>query len=168
MSLTLIGWGSGIALAYSTSRVVYVLADLLLHDRPTIVRTVGSAAAIVGLCGLAIGVLAPRVVPGLDGWVNASKGTRRLQPLWRDLTTVFPQVALATGVPITPHRAALRYDRRLLEVSEALAQARIPYATRRRRPGERTRARPGLYSSPLDEQQRNQRCRPSPNGVRRC
>ncbi len=128
VSLTLIGWGSGIALAYSTSRVVYVLADLLLHDRPTIVRTVGSAAAIVGLCGLAIGVLAPRVVPGLDGWVNAFKGTRRLQPLWRDLTTVFPQVALATGVPITPHRAALRYDRRLLEVSEALAQARIPYA----------------------------------------
>lgn len=125
-SLTLVGWGSTIALAYSTSRILYVLADLVLHDRPTVIRTVGSAAAALGLCGLAIGVLAPRVVPGLDRWIDALRGTRRLEPLWRDLTATFPLVALATSAPVTPHRTVLRYDRRLLEVSEALAQVHIP------------------------------------------
>lgn len=125
-SLTLVGWGSAVALAYSSSRIVYVLADLVLRDRPTIIRTIGSAAAALGLCALAIGMLAPRIVPGLASWLEAQRGTRRLGPLWRDLTDAFPLVKLTTGSAATARRAELRYDRRLLEVSEALAQARVP------------------------------------------
>lgn len=138
-SLTLVGWGSAVALAYSTSRIVYILADLALRDRPTIIRTIGSAAASLGLCCLAIGMLAPRIVPGLGGWIDALRGIRRLGPLWRDLIRAFPLVGLTTGSPITVQRAQLRYDRRLLEVSEALAQARIPVDDL-----------PGAYDDPIE------------------
>lgn len=124
-SLTLVGWGSAVALAYTTSRILYVLADRVLHHQLIIIRTIGSAAATLGMCGLGVGVLAPRIVPALRDWIVALRGIRRLGPLWRDLTSAFPLVTLPTGLPTTVRRAELRYDRHLLEVSEALAQVHI-------------------------------------------
>jgi len=127
-SLTLVGWGSAVALAYSGSRIIYILIDVTLHEQPTVIRAVGSAAATLGLCALAVGMLTPRAVSGARGWLDARRGTRRLGPLWHDLTTAFPVLALRTRAPFTPRRAELRYDRRLVEVGEGLVKARIPAA----------------------------------------
>lgn len=124
-SLALVGWGSAVAVIYSASRVVYVIADLTLHDQLTGVRRLGSVAASLGLSALAVGILAPRVAVAGRGWLEASAGTRRLDAIWRDLTAAFPAVALPTGAAWTTRRAELRYDRRVVEVSEGLAQARI-------------------------------------------
>jgi hypothetical protein len=128
-SLTLVGWGSAVALAYSGSRIIYILIGVTLHEQPTVIRAVGSAAATLGLCALAVGMLTPRAVSGARGWLDARRGTRRLGPLWHDLTTAFPVLALRTRAPFTPRRAELRYDRRLVEVGEGLVKARIPAAS---------------------------------------
>lgn len=126
VSLTLVGWGSAVALAYSTSRITYTAVDLARGHAPTVLRTVGSDAATLGLIGLAVGMLAPRVVPGLRSWLDARTGLRRLGPLWTDLTTAFPDIVLSTGTGLGRRSTELRYDRHLLETAEGLAKAQLP------------------------------------------
>ncbi len=126
ISLTLVGWGSAVALTYSTSRIAYTLVDTLTGHAPAVIRAVGSEAAAVGLCGLAVGMLAPRVVSGMSSWSDARQGGRRLQPLWSELTGCFPALALPTGRGVGPRAAELRYDRQLLEVAEGLSRVHLP------------------------------------------
>ncbi len=125
ISLTLVGWGSAAGLAYSGSRVIYVLLDLTLNIHAAVVRTVGSAAAGIGLSGLAVGMIAAPLVGGIRRWLRCCLGTRHLSPLWGDLTAAFPALVLPTPLPLSPRRAELRYDRRLVEVSEGLWHARL-------------------------------------------
>jgi hypothetical protein len=131
VSLLITGYSSAVALVYPVSRVLYDLIELAGLDAPTLLRTIGTATALLGVGGMAVGTLAPRVVPALRGWAEARRGTQRLRPLWSDLTAAFPQVRLSTGFPVSPRRAELRYDRYLVEVDEGLALARVPapYAT---------------------------------------
>lgn len=126
VSLLITGYSSAVALVYPASRVLYDLIELAAGRAPALLRTVGTAAALIGVGGMAVGTLAPRVVPAVREWAEVRRGTRRLRPLWSDLTAAFPQVTLSTGLPISPRRAELRYDRYLVEVDEGLALARVP------------------------------------------
>lgn len=128
ISLTFVGWGSAAGLAYSGSRVIYAFLDLSLGIHATAVRTIGSAAAAIGLSGLAIGMVAAPLVGGTRRWLRYYVGTRHLAPLWGDLTAAFPALVLPTPLPLSPRRAELRYDRRLVEVSEGLWHARLETA----------------------------------------
>lgn len=125
MNLVLIGWGCGVGLIYSASRLLYVLVDLTLVPAPTAIHTAGSAAALIGSSVIALGILAPRSVRAVDRWRTAVTATGRLDPLWRDLAHAFPDVTLSTSSPTTVHRAEIRYHRRLLEVAEGLARAHV-------------------------------------------
>lgn len=125
VSLTMIGWGSAVCLAYPLSRVVYFIVEATTGRDAELVQSVGSAAATAGLWVLAIGVLAPRALASARRWAVVINGIRRLGPLWRDLTQAFPLVTLPTPAPVTITRAELRYDRHLLEIAEALARARV-------------------------------------------
>ncbi len=125
LNLAFAGWGSAVALVYSASRLLYILVDLTLASRPTAIHTAGSVAALVGVSGIALGVLAPRAVRVLERWDAAIRGTRRIHPLWRDLTAAYPEIALPTSPPTTLRRAELRYHRRLLEIAEGLARAHV-------------------------------------------
>jgi len=126
VSLTLVGWGSAVALAYSTSRITYTAVDLTRGHAPTVLRTIGSDAATLGLIALAVGMLAPRIVPGLRSWLDARGGLRRLAPLWTDLTAAFPGIVLPTGTGLGRRSTELRYDRHLLETAEGLAKVHLP------------------------------------------
>lgn len=125
MNLVLIGWGSAVGLIYSASRLLYVLVDLTLSPTPTVIHTAGSAAALIGSSGIALGILAPRSIRAVQRWRAAAASIRRTDRLWRDLVTAFPDVALPTRPPTTVHRAELRDRRRLIEVAEGLARAHV-------------------------------------------
>lgn len=125
MNLVLIGWGSAVGLIYSASRLLYVLVDVTITPAPTVIHTAGSAAALIGSAGIALGILAPRSIRAAQRWSAATGSIRRTHSLWRDLVAAFPDVALPTKPPITVHRAELRDRRRLLEIAEGLARARV-------------------------------------------
>ncbi|MCZ2822661.1 hypothetical protein O2V63_20175 [Modestobacter sp. VKM Ac-2977] len=125
VSLALVGWGSAICLGYPLSRLLYTLIASVSAADPAVIQLRGSAAAVVGLCVLAVGVLTPRALTAARRWVTAMAGIQRLDPLWRDLTGSFPLVALPTSAPTTVRRAELRYDRHLLEIADALVHARV-------------------------------------------
>jgi hypothetical protein len=125
MNLVLIGWGSAVGLIYSASRLLYVLVDLTITPAPTAIHTAGSAAALIGSSGIALGILAPRSIRSAQRWRDAVRTSRRLDRLWRDLVAAFPDIALPTKPPTTVERAELRQHRRLLEVAEGLARAHI-------------------------------------------
>ena len=127
-SLHLVGWGSLIAIGYSTSRLIYAMGDITMHARLSALHTLGSAAAAIGLCGIALGVLAPTIVITSRRWRDAMRGLRQLDGLWKDLTAQFPDVVLPTGWPVTPRRAELRHDRHLIEIAEGLARVHLPVA----------------------------------------
>lgn len=129
MNLLLIGWGCAVGLIYSASRLLYVLVDLTLVPAPTAIHTAGSAAALIGSSGIALGILAPRSVRAVQRWRTAVTATHRLDPLWHDLAHAFPDVMLPTSPPTSPHRAELRHHRRLLEVAEGLTRAHVATAT---------------------------------------
>jgi hypothetical protein len=125
MNLVLIGWGSAVGLIYSASRLLYVLVDLTITPAPTVIHTAGSAAALIGSSGIALGILAPRSIRAAQRWRVATASIRRTNRLWRDLVAAFPDIALPTRTPTTVHRAELRDRRRLLEVAEGLARAHV-------------------------------------------
>lgn len=125
MNLVLIGWGSAVGLIYSASRLVYVLVDLTITPAPTVIHTAGSAAALIGSSGIALGILAPRSIRAVQRWRAAMASIRRTDRLWQDLVSAFPDVALPTRPPATVHRAELRDRRRLLEIAEGLARAHV-------------------------------------------
>lgn len=125
MNLVLIGWGSAVGLIYSASRLLYVLVDLTIAPAPTVIHTAGSAAALIGSSGIALGILAPRSIRAAQRWSAATGSIRRTDALWRDLVTAFPDIALPTKPPTTVHRAELRERRRLLEIAEGLARAHV-------------------------------------------
>ncbi len=133
VNLLLVGLGSAGALLYSVSRLAYVLLDAAGTEVAHL-RSLGTSAVVIGLLLLASGMLANHVVHLGERWVAARRGTGRLQPLWQDLVTVFPLVALPTRAPITVRRAELRYDRHLVEVADALSQARVSRPPGRRAP----------------------------------
>jgi hypothetical protein len=114
-----------VGLVYSASRLLYVLADLVLDPSPTAIHSAGTAAALIGASGIAVGVVAPRAVRVTQRWLSVVTATRRLTPLWIDLSTAYPDITLSTKQPITLHRAELRYHRRMLEVAEGLARAHV-------------------------------------------
>jgi hypothetical protein len=128
LSFVFVGWGSAIALMYAVSRILYVLLDVLMNVQSALLRAVGSVGAAVGLSTIAIGVLAPRLGSVIDRWIEAARNTRRLRPLWADLTLVFPKSILRTPVPITLSRAEWRYDRYRVEIADGLAGARVTAA----------------------------------------
>jgi hypothetical protein len=125
LGLVLVGWGSAVCLGYPLSRVAGLLVEQADWPGAGVLRSSGSLASIVGLCCLAGGVLAPRVLGSARRWHEARRGVRRLAPLWQDLTAAFPSVALPTTAPVTVRRAELLYDRHLLEIADALALARV-------------------------------------------
>lgn len=128
LSFVFVGWGSAIALIHAISRVMYVLLDVMMDVQSTLLQTVGSVGAALGLSTIAIGVLAPRLGSAIDRWIEAGRNTRRLRPLWADLTLVFPKSILRTPVPITLSRAEWRYDRYRVEIADGLAGARVTAA----------------------------------------
>lgn len=123
--LTLTAYGYILALIYCITRVVYITLDRMFDVQPSLVRGLGSGALMSGLALLALGIITPKIVRAVTRLVFASRGTYRLQPLWKDLTLAFPLVVLPTDAPLTISRAELRYDRRLVEIAEGLAQVHI-------------------------------------------
>lgn len=123
--LALTAYGYILALVYCITRVVYITLDRMFDVQPSSVRALGSGALMIGLALLSLGIITPKVVRAVTRLLFASRGTHRLQPLWRDLTIAFPLVVLPTDAPLTISRAELRYDRRLVEIAEGLAQVHI-------------------------------------------
>lgn len=124
-SLQLVGWGSFIAIGYSGSRLIYAFTDITFGKKPKVLHTAGSATAAIGLSAIALGVLAPIVVTSTRRWYPAVRGLRQVHTLWRDLAASFPDITLRTERATSPRRAELRYDRRLVEIAEGLARARL-------------------------------------------
>lgn len=125
LNIVLIGWGAAVGLLYSGSRLLYLLVDQTIQPNPTAIHTAGTAAALVGVSGIALGVLAPRTVRWVQRWAKVSSASRRIEPLWRDLTEAFPDVTLPVARPTSVRQAELRHHRRLLEVAEGLNRAHI-------------------------------------------
>lgn len=125
INLRLIGWGSVIALIYSATRFISIAAVMSTGQSLPTVEAIGSAAALVGVVSVALGVFAPRLIPWLADWRTAHHGMTRLNLLWSDLTTTWPAVVLpAEGNP--GRRTEFAFDRRLVETSECLRLARLP------------------------------------------
>ncbi len=126
-NLRLIGWGSATALLYSGSRLISLSAAAWTGKALPAVEAAGSAAVMVAVAVVAVGVASPRVVPWLRDRRAANAGVPRLERLWQDLTEAFPPVVLA---PAHPSRAARRpefvFDRRLVEISEVLRLVQLP------------------------------------------
>lgn len=128
VSLQLIGWGSMIAIGYSGSRLIYAFTDITFGKKPEVLHTAGSSASAIGLCAIALGVLALPVLTSTRRWYAAVRGLRQVHVLWRDLAESFPEITLRTEWAISPRRAELRYDRHLVEIAEGLARSRLPAA----------------------------------------
>lgn len=129
-NLRLVGWGSAIALAYTGSRLASVMSIAVAGHPLNTLETIGSLAALFGGTCVALAVFSPRVIPWFKDWHTARVGTRRLNRLWRDLTSTFPAVVLsAPGLKFAPRRAEFIFDRRLIETSECLRRVRLPDAS---------------------------------------
>lgn len=119
INLRLVGWGSAIALGYSATRFVSMLAVVVTgHPLPAL-EAIGSVAAFVGITFVALGVFAPGVVPWLVDWRFARHELGRLDRLWTDLTTTYPSVVLPAGGSFG-RRTEFALERRLVEISESL------------------------------------------------
>ena len=125
ISLTLTGSGAVIAVLYPFSRLTNIATQVVGGSPSSTVHTVGSSAASLGLLAMAAGMLVPQVLSIGRSWLNARSGVRRLDLLWSDLTSAFPEVRLPVGRGVTLGKAELRYVRRLAEVSEGLALAHV-------------------------------------------
>lgn len=125
ISLILTGSGAGIAVLYPLSRLIDITVQVIGRPPSLTIHTVGSSAASLGLLAMAAGMLIPHVLTTRRSWLNARCGARRLDVLWSDLTSAFPEVRLPVGRGLTPGKAELRYVRRLAEVSEGLALAHV-------------------------------------------
>jgi hypothetical protein len=126
-NLQLFGWGSAVALVYSGSRLLSVLSVMITGRPLPVVETIGSAAALIGGVFVALSAFSPRAVTWLRDWQAARSGLRRLHPLWRDLTTCYPDVVLPTRKrPLSARRTEFLFDRRVVESSECLRLARLP------------------------------------------
>ena len=125
VGLTLVGWGCAAGLVYSCTRLLFAILDPFWAGEHHGLLLVAQAAALVSLGLLALGVLTPFWLPDLLAWREARRGTRQLDALWVDLSAEFPAVVLPTGPAWTVHRAQLRYDRRMLEIAEGLARAKL-------------------------------------------
>lgn len=126
LSLMVSGGGAVIALGYPISRVVYITSRLTGHRSQSGLHTAGSAAASLGLLGIAAGILIPGVIDRGRTWLNAQRGLRRMHALWSDLTASFPRIVLFVGRGFTPETAQLRYARHLIEIIEGLTMAHVP------------------------------------------
>ncbi|MFF9641507.1 MAB_1171c family putative transporter [Kitasatospora aureofaciens] len=83
-------------------------------------------AVLGGLCAALIAAglgstLWPAVAGAVRGWVHAHRRYRALTPLWRDLHTVLPQIALdpARRLPLPPRDPQFALYRRIIEIHDA-------------------------------------------------
>ncbi|GGM16023.1 MAB_1171c family putative transporter [Nakamurella endophytica] len=120
-SLALLGWGCVISVGYAVFNIAYIVIQQTAHRTVPVLHDLGSLAARIGLGMLAIGLLVPQLLPATRRWLTTLAGIRRLGPLWRAVTAHAPAATLPTPLPITPRRAELRHDRRIIEVAEGLA-----------------------------------------------
>ncbi|MFI9324451.1 MAB_1171c family putative transporter [Kitasatospora aureofaciens] len=83
-------------------------------------------AVLGGLCAALIAAglgstLWPAAAGAVRGWVRAHRRYRALTPLWRDLHTVLPQIALdpARRLPLPPRDPRFALYRRIIEIHDA-------------------------------------------------
>ena len=83
-------------------------------------------AVLGGLCAALIAAglgstLWPAAAGAVRGWVHAHRRYRVLTPLWRDLHTVLPQIALdpARRLPLPPRDPRFALYRRIIEIHDA-------------------------------------------------
>jgi hypothetical protein len=127
-SLSLIGIGIGAAIASVASLASTLqLAVSYLTGTPAdvlgAINVIGVAAAGI-VAGL--GVLVPIPLDALLRWRNARRVSDQLELLWRDLTTVMPEVVLS--VPSGPNpieHAEMISTRRRIEIADALNRIHI-------------------------------------------
>ncbi len=108
------------ALSYLTGRPAPVLATINVVG-------VGAAGIIAG-----IGVLVPIPLDTYLRWHKAHRISRDLEPLWRDLTTLMPDLVLS--VPPGPNpleHAEMISARRRIEIADALARIHLDPQTAR-------------------------------------
>lgn len=138
LSLTVSGSGAAVALGYPLSRVVYITSRVIKHRSLGGLHTAGSAAASLGLFGMAVGMLTPKVIDSGRVWFNAQKELRRMHVLWSDLAATFPLMVLPVGRGLTPWTAQLRHARHLIEINEGLTMAYISGPRTREQAGQMT------------------------------
>ncbi len=125
LSLTVSGSGAVVALGYPLSRVVYITSRVTNHRSLAGLHTAGSAAASLGLFGIAVGMLTPKIVDTGRVWLTARRELRRMHVLWSDLVASFPRLVLPVGRGLTPSTAQLRHARHLFEINEGLTMAYV-------------------------------------------
>ncbi|MFD8707347.1 MAB_1171c family putative transporter [Kitasatospora sp. NPDC059648] len=83
-------------------------------------------AVLGGLCAALIAAglgstLWPAAAGAVRGWVRAHRRYRALAPLWRDLHTVLPEIALgpARRLPLPPRDPQFALYRRIIEIHDA-------------------------------------------------
>ncbi|MEU4115465.1 MAB_1171c family putative transporter [Kitasatospora sp. NPDC028055] len=83
-------------------------------------------AALGGLCAALIAAglastLWPAATGAVRGWLRAHRRYRALTPLWRDLHTVLPEIALdpARRLPLPPRDPRFALYRRIIEIHDA-------------------------------------------------
>ncbi|MFI9366861.1 MAB_1171c family putative transporter [Kitasatospora sp. NPDC053057] len=97
-------------------------------------------AVLGGLCAALIAAglgstLWPTAAGAVRGWLRAHRHYRALTPLWRDLHTVLPEIALdpARRLPLPPRDPQFALYRRIIEIHDArliLRQHRDPRTAR--------------------------------------
>ncbi|MCD0485219.1 hypothetical protein LO771_23240 [Streptacidiphilus sp. ASG 303] len=117
--LRLLGAGTAVGIAYAVQRAVFLVMLTLGHDQldtkgsedslSVLLKTVSILLILLGSCLPPISVL----VRAARDW----RSLRRLEPLWRGLTSAVPHVVLKA--PIHRRRFSLRLHRRIIEIGDA-------------------------------------------------
>ena len=113
LSLRLLSGGAAISLGYSLFKIV-ALGDRWRGGRgdlDVLSNMVGRMLASVGAMTMAAGVLLPVLGAPLLRWTRQLAHLRlhwALEPLWRELTTAFPEIVLVLHHPPRPVRSRLR------------------------------------------------------------
>ncbi len=125
VSFRLLEWGVLFGAAYAVAHLIYAVGRSVFDRQWAVLEPGGSAAAVVSLMLIALGMTAPRSAPWLERWLAAARGLRRQTPIWRDLRVVLPRASLSTLPALTPALATYRLERRVVESGQALRVARI-------------------------------------------
>lgn len=106
--LRLIGWGCSLIALFLASRVI----ELAIPEVPSSADSAALSLLVVGGFLIAIGVLLPQIGMQFD----RASASRALQPLWENVTRIYPQVRAGSNPP--------NLYRTVIEIQDALAEAR--------------------------------------------
>ena len=124
-NLRLVAWGSAIGIVYSGTRVISILSVATTgHPLPAL-EAVGSGQHSSRASASRSRFSPPASFPGSPTGEPPAE-VSAAHELWSDLTAAFPGVVLTSGRSLASRRAEFVFDRRLVETSECLRQARLP------------------------------------------